>query len=243
MKFIIFLIISLGCHLGWLFSQPAQLNLVQFSNAQPADKVAIKIIVSKPVKAKKELVEKPKVVTEQASSTQFHAKAKRLAKHATVKQSVKTVVPNKIKPAINKATVETVTSIAKVNPVTEPVKKQSKPSQAAPASSAPVIAKQHSLKNHVIDLNTLPIFKAPRRNLNYPLKAKRRGYRGVAILQIELAEDGTIAQLSVLKSSGFSELDKAALNNVSQWQFHPVMRDQHKVKARFSVPIEFSLRS
>ncbi|MFY8325194.1 energy transducer TonB [Pseudoalteromonas sp. ZZD1] len=243
MKFIIFLIVSLGCHLGWLYSQPTELDRVKFSGAQPADKIAIKIIASEPVKPQKKQTQKPTVVTKQASATQFHSKIKRLAKQPTVKKSTSTAQPNKTKPVIKKTSVAPDTAIAKVKPVVEPAEKQSKPSQAAPASSAPVIAKQHSLKNHVIDLNTLPIFKAPRPTLNYPLKAKRRGYQGVAILQIELAEDGTIAQLSVLKSSGFTELDKAALNNVSQWQFHPVMRDQHKVKARFSVPIEFSLRS
>jgi len=243
MKFIIFLIVSAGCHFSWLYFEPTKLNTVQFSDAQPASKIAIKIIASEPVKLQKKQVQKPAVVAKQSPSTQFHSKVKRLAKQATVKENTKTAQQNKIKPTIKNTIIEPDTAIAKAKPVSEPAKNESKPSQAALASSAPVIAKQHSLKNQVIDLNTLPLFKSPRPTLNYPLKAKRRGYQGVAIVQIELAEDGSIAQLSVLKSSGFSELDKAALNNVSQWQFHPVIREQHKIKARFSVPIKFSLRS
>ncbi|MGO2011842.1 MAG: energy transducer TonB [Pseudoalteromonas sp.] len=240
MKFIIFLIISLGCHLGWLYSQPTELDTVQFSDAQLADKIAIKVITSEPVKPQKKQAQKPTIVAKQAPSTQFHSKVKRLAKQPSVKENTKTAQPKKTKPIIKKASVKPDTSIAKVKPVVEPAKKQSKP---APASSATVIAKQHSLQNKVLFINSLPIFKAPRPALNYPLKAKRRGYQGVAILQIELAKDGAITNLTILKSSGFAELDKAALNNASQWQFHPVIRDNQTIRARFNVPIEFSLRS
>lgn len=243
MKFIIFLSVSIGCHLGWLYYQPAKLDTLQFSDAQPAHKIAIKVITSQPAKPQIKQAIDPKVVAKQAASTQFHSKVKRLAKQPVVKERSTIAKTNKTKPVIKKTLAEPATLITKTKPITESTKSKPKTTKAAADSSAPVIAKQHSLKNQVIDINTLPVFKAPRPALNYPLKAKRRGYQGVAILQIELAEDGSITNLTVLQSSGFVELDKAALNNVSQWQFHPVMRDSHQVKARFNVPVEFSLRS
>lgn len=243
MKFIIFLIVSIGCHFSWLLYQPAELFTVQFSQAQPAQRVAINIVNSQPAKAVAKQTTQQKVVAKQAVSTQFHSNVKRVAELAPPVEVIKKTVPTQAKPTIEKPLQEKPAPVKKPKQVTEVVKNQPVAKPAAPSSSAPVIAKQHSLQNQVIDINTLPVFKAPRPALNYPFKAKRRGYQGVAIVQIELAEDGSITDLTVLRSSGFNVLDKAALNNVSQWQFHPVMRDNQTIKARFNVPIEFSLRS
>lgn len=245
MKFIIFLFASIGCHLGWLYYQPSAPFVVQFNQAQPAKRIAVNIIKSQPVKPQIKQDTQPAVAAKQTSipSTVFHSDVKRVAEQSALKQPkvTKIAASNTIKP---KKSAKTKTAPPnKSQPITEVVKQQLLASEAQPESTAPVIADQHSLKNQVIDIKTLPIFKAPRPALNYPLKAKRRGYQGVAILQIELAEDGTISQLTLVQSSGFTELDKAAINNVSQWQFHPVMRDNRSIKARFSVPIEFSLRS
>lgn len=240
MKFIIFIIVSIGCHVGWLLYQPIAPFTVQFSQAQPVQQIAIQIINSQQTKPATKVKHQPKTQEKPAMSTQFHAKENRLAKTPTKKvesSSSSSIAKPKTKKSMPvKETEPAVSKVAKAQ-------QSQNQSQAAPASSAPTITKQHSLKNQVVDLKTLPVFKAPRPPLNYPLKAKRRGYQGVAILQIELNAKGAITKLSVLQSSGFTELDKAALNNVSQWKFHPVIRDNHGIKARFSVPIEFSLRS
>ncbi len=243
MKFIIFLFLSIGCHLGWFYYQPISPDKLQFSHAQLAHQLAIKIVTSEPAKAQQKQVVEAVAVAHPVASTQFHSKVKRLAKQSVEQESYKIAKANTVKPNIEKPLPKVTQVNKKTKPTAEIMKTQSPASTAAPASSAPVIAKQQSLKNQVVEINTLPLFKAPRPVLHYPFKAKRRGYQGVAVLQIELAKDGSISQLTVLKSSGFSELDKAALNNVSQWQFHPVVRDNHNIKARFSVPIEFSLRS
>lgn len=105
------------------------------------------------------------------------------------------------------------------------------------------LAAQHSANNAPINVTQLPLFKMPRPALKYPLRAKRRGQQGVTIVSIELDEYGAIVAVALVKSSGFSVLDKAALNNVKQWQFHAVERYGHAVKAKFTVPVEFSLTS
>lgn len=247
MKFIIFLILSISGHLTWLFYQPATPLILKLSTAQPAQRIAINIVNSKMQQptVETQIQVQPVVKSTKAANTQFSGKKIQLAakpqeqiittKSALSEPTIKQLNPVPDKPVSPK----------KVEPPTK-VKlaiQQKKPTMAAPSSSTPVIAKQHSLKNQVIDVNTLPLFKAPRPALNYPRRAKRRGYQGVAILQIELSEKGLITNVKILKSSGFAELDKAAIGNVSKWQFHPVMRDSHGIKARFSVPIEFSLRS
>ncbi|TMN71945.1 hypothetical protein CWB85_08780 [Pseudoalteromonas sp. S1727] len=244
MKIIIFLILSIGCHLAWLLYHPLAFLQMQFNQTQPAQRIAVKIITSQPY-APQQVARKPKPIIESQDtpSTQFNAKKVRMKAESNQPHVTKLAPVTEPKPKPLPKEPE-ITKRAKVSDqVTKVAPEQQQVVKPAPASSAPVIAAQHSLKNQIVEVQTLPLFKAPRPALNYPLRAKRRGYQGVTILQIELDEHGLITNLRVLKSSGFTELDKAALSNASLWQFHPVMRDNHNVKARFSVPIEFSLRS
>jgi protein TonB len=60
-----------------------------------------------------------------------------------------------------------------------------------------------------------------REPLSYPSSAERRGLEGVAVIAVEVGEDGTVASTRVLRSSGHRVLDRAAQRNLSRWKFDP----------------------
>lgn len=51
-------------------------------------------------------------------------------------------------------------------------------------------------------------------NLNYPEEAKRRGLRGNVILDVAVHQDGSVGDVSVLRSSGYKLIDDAAVRIV-----------------------------
>lgn len=54
--------------------------------------------------------------------------------------------------------------------------------------------------------------------LSYPEQAKDEGHQGIVKLKFYLSEKGVISDIAMLKSSGYSELDQAAINAVQQLQ-------------------------
>jgi protein TonB len=75
----------------------------------------------------------------------------------------------------------------------------------------------------------------------YPRISRRLGEQGKVLLRAMINTDGTVAQLVVRKTSGFSRLDQAALETVKNWRFVPARRGGQIVPAWVVVPISFSL--
>lgn len=73
----------------------------------------------------------------------------------------------------------------------------------------------------------------------YPLRARRRGEEGDVVLRLEIARDGQPAQVEVLRSSGSSDLDGAALDAVRRWRFPPPGDGPRRTQ----LTIRFALRS
>lgn len=235
MQFCVCLGSALLVHILLLWQSP-KVN-VAFLQATPAPRIAMQFVT--PVKPKTAATPTRAVAASSATPvSQFAGKKHQARKkqQKVVKQAKKAKPPTKIKP-------KTEPKIQpKVQPKIQP-KSSDKTQQVAQKSGAPKVAKQASQANRVVQVNTLPLFKAPRPALSYPLSAKRKGQQGVSVIQIEIDRQGAIRQLRLIKSSGFSSLDSAALGNVKQWQFHPVIHNNQAVAARFNVPITFSLRS
>lgn len=105
----------------------------------------------------------------------------------------------------------------------------SAPAKSAPAEAAPLI--QPHLNADYLD-NPPPA---------YPRISRRLGEQGKVLLRAMINTDGTVAQLSVQKTSGFSRLDQAALETVKHWRFVPARRGSQIVPAWVVVPISFSL--
>ncbi len=75
----------------------------------------------------------------------------------------------------------------------------------------------------------------------YPRSARRRGYEGSVILEVNVLRDGSVGDLRVLISSGYSVLDKAAVKSVNKWLFEPGLRGDQPVDMWVRVPIRFKI--
>ncbi len=106
------------------------------------------------------------------------------------------------------------------------------PMAATPAiSSAPVTDAEPDYKARYLN-NPRPA---------YPMVARRMGWQGRVILNVEVLSAGACGAVSVLHSSGHEVLDFAAMNTVKSWRFVPAQRAGHIVTQWFKVPIVFSL--
>ena len=76
----------------------------------------------------------------------------------------------------------------------------------------------------------------------YPLRARRRGYQGMVLLEVLVARDGTVASVRLVRSSGAEILDTAAEKGVKKWLFHPGKKGDEAVEMWVRVPIRFQLK-
>ena len=75
----------------------------------------------------------------------------------------------------------------------------------------------------------------------YPLIALRKREQGRVVLRVEVRVDGRVDAVWVASSSGFSELDHAAIEAVRQWRFIPATQVGMPVAATAEVPINFTI--
>jgi protein TonB len=76
----------------------------------------------------------------------------------------------------------------------------------------------------------------------YPMIAIRLGHEGTVRLAISLDEDGNVVAAQVERSSGYQELDAAAVMWVrSHWRYQPAMRDGQRVPATVPAMVTFRL--
>jgi protein TonB len=117
-------------------------------------------------------------------------------------------------------------------PSEEPAVKEVPPVQQAATPPSPVV------------LDAEPDYKAdylknPRPP--YPLTARRMGFHGKVILNVEVLAEGKAGQVLLQQSCGHDILDNAALQTVKTWHFTPARHLGQPVTKWFLVPINFSL--
>mgnify|MGYP003739866409 CR=1 FL=1 len=76
---------------------------------------------------------------------------------------------------------------------------------------------------------------------SYPPEALRLRHQGIVVLRIAIDPHGLPGEVWVLRSSGFPELDQAAMAAARQWRFRPAQRGGKAVTSNANVPINFSL--
>lgn len=108
---------------------------------------------------------------------------------------------------------------------------------------APVVAAAAATATAVVAevLSHKPSFAQAPPAPRYPAQARRRNQQGVVLLEVRLDARGQQRALKLLRSSGVSSLDQAALAAVSQWRFRAEVRDGQSVPSRVQIPIEFAL--
>lgn len=137
--------------------------------------------------------------------------------------------------------------------VIAPPQRTLKPRQVPEVLSSPVAktSEQASVETQPVDAApapessiTLPRFNADYLNNPppvYPTLARRLGEQGRVMLRVQVRADGTPAEVEINRSSGFSRLDRAALEAVRQWRFIPAQQGDAPVAASVLVPVAFTL--
>jgi protein TonB len=77
---------------------------------------------------------------------------------------------------------------------------------------------------------------------NYPIGSRRRGEEGTVILDVTVTGDGRAANVSLISSSGFPDLDRAAERAAVQARFKPGTRDGKPVESAARLTLIFRLR-
>jgi len=77
---------------------------------------------------------------------------------------------------------------------------------------------------------------------SYPGLARKRGQEGTVILQVLVNRAGRVDALKIETSSGFGQLDRAALSAVRKWSFEPGRQGKERVAMWVRVPVTFKLK-
>ena len=84
----------------------------------------------------------------------------------------------------------------------------------------------------------------PKRNIrpDYPKGARQRGEQGDVVVEIRVNEDGTVDAVKVAESSGFPELDEAAVRAARAAKFSPARSGRDAVASTARLKLSFKLR-
>lgn len=110
------------------------------------------------------------------------------------------------------------------------------PSVAAAPSPAPAPAAPARVDLPISDADYLHNPKPA-----YPPTSRRLGEQGKVVLRVLIGVDGRAQDATVLASSGFARLDRAALEAARQWRYVPGKRGGVPEPMWVKVPIDFDL--
>lgn len=129
--------------------------------------------------------------------------------------------PTPVKPTLEKEHQEVKTSARQSNPSAEAV-------QTRQAASTPVAIQAQPISQRQI-------------KPEYPSLAKKRGWQGVVVLEVQVSERGWVKAIHIEQSSGYQMLDKAAVRAVKRWRFQPGTEDGVPVESSVTIPVRFQL--
>ena len=73
----------------------------------------------------------------------------------------------------------------------------------------------------------------------YPSETIRARKQADVLLRVLVGESGYPKKVEILKSSGFANLDEAAVKTVRSWKFIPAKRDGKLIEGFIDVPVKF----
>ncbi|MCK4350977.1 MAG: energy transducer TonB [Candidatus Krumholzibacteria bacterium] len=76
----------------------------------------------------------------------------------------------------------------------------------------------------------------------YPELARQAGIEGTVLLSVLVGKEGSVLEVSVLKSDVPSSMEKAAILAARKFKFTPARQNTVPVQARISVPVVFTLK-
>ena len=125
------------------------------------------------------------------------------------------------------------TSPAQTRPATATIKTAS---TAAAVASNPVLQREETdrhLRSSVMELVS--------RELTYPAIARRKGWQGIVKLELHIEADGSITDLQLAESSGYSILDRAAMQCLQFASLPGAARWLQGQTIDIVVPVEYRL--
>ena len=75
----------------------------------------------------------------------------------------------------------------------------------------------------------------------YPKRYQRRSIEGTVLIKLLVNEQGIVTQVDVVESSGFRQMDQAAVNAAKQWVFKPKQKGGRTVKSWLKLPVKFQV--
>jgi len=102
------------------------------------------------------------------------------------------------------------------------------PTKAAPVAAAIQLPSAEALGLH----NKAPV---------YPQLSRKKKEQGTVVLLVLVKADGTVGEIQLKTSSGFSRLDQAAFQGVKRWQFQPALEQGKPVDYWYELPMTFRL--
>jgi protein TonB len=111
-------------------------------------------------------------------------------------------------------------------PQEKPVEPTTKPAEP---STAPVVPPQADASQFN---NPAPV---------YPTQSRRLRETGVVVLEVLVKADGSLGDMRLKTSSGYTRLDEAAQKAVKGWRFVPAKRGNEAIDFWYELPVEFSL--
>ncbi|MCW3480647.1 energy transducer TonB [Neisseriaceae bacterium JH1-16] len=75
----------------------------------------------------------------------------------------------------------------------------------------------------------------------YPVRSRELGEQGRVELKVKVGRDGRPLEVQIARSSGFTRLDRAAQQAVTQWRFVPAREGDSPVESWLIVPMPFRL--
>lgn len=77
----------------------------------------------------------------------------------------------------------------------------------------------------------------------YPPLSRKLGEQGQVVFDVYILADGTVGEIKLKTSSGFSRLDTAAREAVQRWRYVPARRGNVAIAFWYVQPVSFSLRN
>ncbi len=114
-------------------------------------------------------------------------------------------------------------------PATVPAPAPAPPAQSEVAALAPLHPPGYGQPGHA---NARP---------RYPWLSRQKGEQGRVVLRVSVDVNGRATGVTVVQSSGFGRLDRAARRAIETWRFTPAHRGGRDVAGTVDVPVSFRL--
>lgn len=75
----------------------------------------------------------------------------------------------------------------------------------------------------------------------YPPASQARGEEGTVTLNVLVTTSGRVAMIDIAKSSGFGDLDEAAVETAANWHYTPAVEDGDYVQKWTAVQVTYKL--